>query len=132
MDATLAQLAEQLDEFLVDTRNDERWRAEAADQIRVFRAAWVRYHSSSDLTGGLLHDLTEADPRVTPLVRRLRSESLRLIECCDFALSALRRPDASPGEMRHALREVVAQARHYRSRAATATYESLSVDLGSG
>jgi hypothetical protein len=69
---------------------------------------------------------------MSPLVRRLRDDSQRLIECCDFALAALRRNDAPIGETQHALREMVAQARRYRAHATSATYDTVSVDLGSG
>jgi hypothetical protein len=132
MEATLADQAEQIDRFVQTARDDARWRAEAMDHLRVFRASWVRHHVTCDAIGGLHADLTDTEPRVTPLVNRLRSESLRLIECCDFALAALRRPDSSLGEARHAMAEVGAQARRYRARMASATYETISVDLGCG
>jgi hypothetical protein len=37
-----------------------------------------------------------------------------------------------PEDAREALRELVAQARRYRARATSVTYEAVSVDLGSG
>jgi hypothetical protein len=132
MDATLTDLVDRVD-LMIDARDlDARWRAVTAERVRELRAAWVVHHVSSDGDGGLHHDLAEAEPRVSPLVRRLRDESIRLIECCDFALAGLRRDDAPVGEIQHSLHEVVAQARRYRARATTATYDTVTVDLGCG
>jgi hypothetical protein len=132
MDATLTDLVDRVDRMIDAPVPDARWRTVVAERVRELRAAWVVHHVHSDDDGGLHHDLAETEPRLSPLVRRLRDESMHLIECCDFALAALRRPDAPPGEAQHALRELVAQARRYRAHATTATYDTVSVDLGCG
>jgi hypothetical protein len=131
MDATLALLVDRVDRLIDAPDPDARWRAVVAERVRELRAAWVVHHVHCDGDGGLHHDLTEAEPRVSPLVRRLRDESQRLIDCCDFALASLR-PGVPIGETQFALRELVAQARRYRARATSVTYEAVSVDLGSG
>jgi hypothetical protein len=132
MDATLTDLVDRVDRMIDAPDPDARWRTVVAERVRELRAAWVVHHVSSDGDGGLHHDLAEAEPRMSPLVRRLRDDSQRLIECCDFALAALRRNDVPLGETQHALRELVAQARRYRAHATSATYDTVSVDLGSG
>ena len=77
MDATLTDLVDRVD-LMIDARDlDARWRAVTAERVRELRAAWVVHHVSSDGDGGLHHDLAEAEPRVSPLVRRLRDESMR-------------------------------------------------------
>jgi hypothetical protein len=131
MDATLSLLVDRVDRLIDAPEPDTRWRAVVAERVRELRAAWVVHHVHCDDAGGLHHDLTEAEPRVSPLVRRLRDESRRLIECCDNALAELR-PGVPPEDAREALRELVAQARRYRARATSVTYEAVSVDLGSG
>jgi hypothetical protein len=132
MDATLADLVDDLDRILAAPGADERWRQQATERVQCFRDAWVRYHVSSDHEGGFYHDLEESEPRVSPMVRRLRGESLQMIECCDRALDALRRPAATEIEMRESIAQLAMNARRYRSRETTATYEAVAVDLGSG
>jgi hypothetical protein len=131
MDATLTLLVDRVDRLIDAPDPDTRWRAVVAERVRELRAAWVVHHVHCDDAGGLHQDLTELEPRVSPLVRRLRDESQRLIECCDTALDALRR-NVPHAEAQEALRELVAQARRYRARATSVTYEAVSVDLGSG
>jgi hypothetical protein len=132
MDTTLTLLVDRIDRMIDAPDPDARWRTVVAERVRELRAAWVVHHVQCDGLGGLHQDLTENEPRVSPLVRRLRDESRRLIECCDFALAALRRTDSPIGEAQHALRELVAQARRYRARATSVTYEAVSVDVGGG
>jgi hypothetical protein len=131
MDATLTDLVDRVDRMIDAPDPDARWRTVVAERVRELRAAWVVHHMTSDGEGGLHRDLAESEPRVSPLVRRLRDESRHLIECCDFALETLRA--AGPvGDAQHALRELVAQARRYRAHATSLTYDAVSVDLGSG
>jgi hypothetical protein len=132
MDSTLADLVDDLDRILAAPGADERWRQEAIVRVLGFREAWVRYHVSSDHEGGFYHDLEESEPRVSPMVRRLRGESLQMIESCDRALEALRRPGSTEVEVRESIAQLAMHGRRYRSRETTATYEAVAVDLGSG
>lgn len=132
MDATLANLVDQLDPMLAAPQADHRWRDRAAERVQNFRDAWAQYHASSNHEGGIYQDLEESDPRVSRLVRRLRDESLQLIERADIALATVRRPSATDAEARAAIGDLVLQARRYRSRETTATHEAMAVDLGSG
>jgi hypothetical protein len=132
MDATLADLVDDLDRILAVPGADERWRREATGRVEAFREAWVRYHVSSDHEGGFYHDLEESEPRVTPMVRRLRGDSLQMIASCDQALDALREPAATEAQVRGSIAHLALDANRYRSRETTATYEAVAVDLGSG
>jgi hypothetical protein len=132
MDSSLADLVDDLDRALAAPGADERWRRHATQRVQVFRDAWVRYHVSSDHEGGFYQDLEETEPRVSAMVQRLRDESLRMIESCDRALAALRRPSSDEAEARAAIADLAVDARRYRSHETTATHEAVSVDLGSG
>jgi hypothetical protein len=110
MDATLTLLVDRVVRLIDAPDPDTRWRAVVAERVRELRAAWVVHHVNCDDAGGLHQDLTETEPRMSPLVRRLRDESQRLIECCDNALAALR-PDVSHADAQEALRDLDAQAR---------------------
>jgi hypothetical protein len=132
MDSTLADLVDDLDRILAAPETGATWRRHAVDRVERFRDAWVRYHVRSDHEGGFYHDLEESEPRVTPMVRRLRGESLQMIAWCDEALAVLRAPASTDAAVRDSITRLAVQAHRYRSHETTATHEAVGVDLGSG
>ncbi|HEX7094556.1 MAG TPA: hypothetical protein VF183_01645 [Acidimicrobiales bacterium] len=131
MDATLIELVRDIDRVLDAPSTDPHSRDELLARVERLRDAWVQHRARWESDDGLYHDLTETEPRVTPAVRRLRDDSLRLLTSCEVALATIRRPDASDDDIRRVTRDVTRHVERHLSLAAAATHDAVAVDLGS-
>jgi hypothetical protein len=132
MDATFFALTERLGRSLDSSRDEERWLADVGAQLQAYRAWLAQHVSASERDDGLFADLTATEPRVVPMVDRLRLDGRQLLSLADCALAALRRPDRSAREVRRVVGELVGLTRRYGARAAAAVHEALTVDIGVG
>lgn len=136
MDSTLLDLIRDIDDRVDTAVADEHQRDELIARVQQLRDSWEEHRARWDGDDGLYHDLTTTDPRVTPMVRRLRNDSLRLLASCDGALAQLRQLDANSDPAAHdraraAVRDVTAHVERHLSLAASATHDAFAVDLGS-
>jgi hypothetical protein len=132
MELALSNLVERINRLAAAPGAGSEWRDAVIDAVQHLRTGWIRHRTGSDDDGGLYRDLTETEPRVSPLVNRLRDESRGVIECCDVALTSLARGDTPDAEVRHVLREITRRASRYLNHVTSVTYETVAVDLGCG
>jgi hypothetical protein len=132
MDASLFELNERLDRSLRSHHVDHNWYAEVLAKLHAYRACLQRHVHAADGERGWIADLREDSPRIEPLARRMRADFARLDDLVIAALTSVRAPQRSRGDVRHAIRSLVDTTRRHRSRCSSLMHEALAVDLGVG
>lgn len=132
MEASLFALNDRLDLSLRSSPASAAWLVEVRGQLQAYRIYLDAHATASEARDGVYADLLDAEPRVAPLVERLRSDCHTLRHLVDATLAAANAPEPDVIGLRRRTRELVDATRQYGSRRLGVTHEAFAVDIGVG
>lgn len=108
-----------------------RWVADVHDALRELRTDWHEHIARSESADGLLAQVREDAPWMSPRVDRVAHEHEVLSASIDEALAAWD-ADASPAEVEARLRPVLHELTRHRERGTELLMDAYGLDLAAG